>query len=395
MQRLKRIFFSLIFRIFPVKKRKIVISSYYGKGYNDNLKYITNELVKNENLEIIWPISDDIYKGNIPEGIKICKYDGIKYLYHLSTARVWIDNCRKAFYYKKKKQLYIQTWHGGGGQKRIEKDVIDKLGPYYERGAVRDSKQIDLMISESKFLTDLYHRAFWYNGPVWECGYPRYDILYKNHGDIVNKVYDYYNISKSKMIVLYAPTFRKDKSIDVYDLDFERTRKAISDRFNKDVVFLIRLHPIMTEKDVNIHFNLTRTINASNYADAQELLCASSILIGDYSSINFDFALMRKPVFRYTRDINTYKEDRDFYYPFETFPYPYAENNDEFITLIKNFDYNEYNDKLNIFFALLGVKSNINSSQLISDFIVNYINSGMKSKKYIEKNSNLFVYKNI
>ena len=44
----------IIFRAFPICKRKVVISSYYGRGYGDNPKYIAQELLKkNKDIKIM------------------------------------------------------------------------------------------------------------------------------------------------------------------------------------------------------------------------------------------------------------------------------------------------------------------------------------------------------
>ena len=176
-QVLKNYWFSLkmrakwiICRVFPVNRYKITISNYYGRGYGDNSKYIVDKLLSSGiRFKIIWLIKDDSEKQTLPKGVDYCKIDTLRCVYHLLTSKVWIDNCRKYFIMlKSKKQLYIQTWHGGGAQKKCELDAIEKLAPSYRKMAVRDSRNTDLMISDSKFMTDLYHHSFWYNGPVYQ-----------------------------------------------------------------------------------------------------------------------------------------------------------------------------------------------------------------------------------
>ena len=115
-----------ICRFIPVDNKKIVFSSYYGKGYGDNPKYIAEELIKNYSADkLVWLVNDFFDKNSFPKEIIQCKKSSIKGIFHLTTAKIWIDNCRKSFFYKKKNQYYIQTWHGFA-LKRIEKDVEDK-----------------------------------------------------------------------------------------------------------------------------------------------------------------------------------------------------------------------------------------------------------------------------
>lgn len=58
---------------------------------------------------------------SLPSIIEPCVVGSLKYVYHLSTSAIWIDNCRKSFHHKKKKQFYIQTYHGGAAGKNVKK----------------------------------------------------------------------------------------------------------------------------------------------------------------------------------------------------------------------------------------------------------------------------------
>ena len=115
-----------IFRILPIKKGRIVFMNFFGKGYGDNPKYICEELIKhnNNNLELLWFVKKDTL-GDFPDKVKVIPRGTLKELYYLSTANVWVDNSRKHLGVKKrKKQLYIQTWHGGIALKKIENEGI-------------------------------------------------------------------------------------------------------------------------------------------------------------------------------------------------------------------------------------------------------------------------------
>ena len=382
-----------IYRLFPIDKTKIVISNYYGRGLGDNAKYIAEELLhRKKGVKIIWIVKNEEERKSLPVGVESCLFGSTESVYHLMTSKVWIDNCRKFFIMlKRKKQLYIQTWHGGA-QKRCEMDAIDKLGDNYRKMALRDAKNTDLMISESKFMTDLYHRSFWYDGPVYECGYPRYDILLKKDKTILSKVYNYFNLDRNKELVLYAPTFRADHSFKAYDIDFERLLTNLKQRFGKEYVILVHLHPNVANIEGGIEYDDKTIINSTFYPDTQELIAVSSILIGDYSSINYDFSLKCLPVFRYVSDLKEYRNDRDLYFPFDEYPYPYAQNNDELEELILNFDEESYLKKLDLFFEKIGATKNPSSSKQIADLIFDFLDQ--KSKRvFLNKNKKKFIYK--
>ena len=319
------IFIFYLLRVYPIKSNKIVISNYFGRGYGDNAKYIVKELLKaNEKLDIVWLSSN--MSDSLPSPVRQVKYGTFASIYEMVTAGVWLDNCRKPIYVRKRrKQLYIQTWHGGGAQKKCEKDVVNVLNSKYVESSINDSAMVDIMISDSSFMTALYHRSFWYDGAVCECGYPRYDILLKYDEALVAKVYGYYGIDRDKELVLYAPTFRADYSFGAYNIDFGRLRANLYKRFHKEYVILVHLHPNVANVEGGIDYDGSTIINSTFYPDTQELIAVASILIGDYSSINYDFSLKRQPVFRYTADLEQYRNDRDLYFSFDEYPYPYRQ----------------------------------------------------------------------
>ena len=381
-----------LFRVFPIKNNKIVISSYFGRGYGDNAKYIIDELLKaSEVYDIVWLLKD--VSNSLPCSLRALKYGSFSAIFEITTAKAWIDNCRKPIYVRKRrKQFYIQTWHGGGAQKKCENDSVEVLNSKYVESAINDSAMADLMISDSRFMTELYHRSFWYDGPVFECGYPRYDILLKYDEALASKVYAYYGIDRDKELVLYAPTFRADYSFDAYNIDFERLKTNLNKRFRKDFVILVHLHPNVANVEGGINYDGRTVINSTFYPDTQELIAVSSILIGDYSSINYDFSLKRLPVFRYTSDLEAYRNDRDLYFAFDEYPYPYARDNDELENLILNFDQERYLSNLNAFFDKLGAVVTDDASENVAGVIVDYLNCNEKNV-FFKKNKNRFVYK--
>lgn len=345
----------LVSSLFPIDNKKIVLSSYYGRGYGDNPKYIAEELIKlGKDLKIIWLVKDDKDAVTLPAGICGVKTYSTKGIFHLCTAKVWVDNCRKGFLlFKRKKQIYIQTWHGFA-LKRIEKDVESALDRGYVRGAKRDSKYIDYIISDSEFMTNIYKSAFWYDKEIKQWGSPRNDIVINGDENVKDKVFGFFGLSDDTMTVLYAPTFRVDMSIEAYSLDYERARRVFEKRFNKKVVILVRLHPNVVEKSENLAFD-GQIINASYYPDMQELLSSCDVVISDYSSLMFDFALSRKPCFQFATDIDDYKNDRNFYFEINNLPFPLAQSNDELESRVEEFDQVSYLEKLNEFYDSVGM----------------------------------------
>ena len=265
----------------PIKKNRIFVCVNSGSGYSDNAKYIVNELLKsNEELEVYWVTSNEKAKASLPTGVKNARFNKFSSIIKMLTSSVWIDNSRKTFVYKKKKTLYIQTWHGGGIYKKVEKAVEDNLPKNYIKIAKKDSKAIDVFLSDCKLKTKNYYEDFWYDGYVLETSSPRNDIIINSLKDkelekgIKDKVYKFFNISLDKSIILYAPTFRSNENLDVYKIDYERLIETCNKKFEKDYVVVVRLHPNIAHKCDFIEYN-EKILNGSLYFDSQELLVAT------------------------------------------------------------------------------------------------------------------------
>ena len=360
--------FLTIFSLFKIDKKKIVIVNYYGKGYGDMGKYISNELAKHD-YKIYWAAKKP-YKGTLPEYINYVKYDSFKYLYHLATSKVWINNCRFNYGIKKrKKQYYIQTWHAGITYKNVEKSAEKALTKQYILNAKNDSKMANLFISNSTYCTNLYKRDFWYDGEILECGLPRSDIIVNHDATSISKVKEYYKIANDIKICLYAPTFRVDYSLEAYNIDYNLLINELETKFGGNWKVLVRLHPNISFLAKELGIYNENVISATDYPDMQELLIASDFMITDYSSCIFEYSLSNKPALIYANDIEKYIKDRDFTLKLEDTPFPITTNNEELKNTIRNYDIEKYKKDLEVFNNDLGVHETGQASKIIVERI--------------------------
>lgn len=344
-----------IFRIFKVQSNKIVFANFGGKGYGDNPKYIADEIIRQRlNYEMVWLIKDNKTKG-FPKEIRTVKIGTIKACFELATAKMWIDNVRKsASVRKRKQQYYIQTWHGGNPIKKVEKDAESLLSADYVLAAKNDSKMANLFISNSIFTTERYRSSFWYNGKILECGSPRNDILMNSYNSHIKKrIKEELGIAFGTKILLYTPTFRADGNVEVYLQEYDNVLNALENKFGGKWISLVRLHPNISSKSRFSRLS-QKTIDLSRYDDIQELMVVSDIMITDFSSTMFDFALTFKPVFQYVRDIAEYKRERDFVIDIFSLPFPIAQSDEELICNIEDFKEDQYVSSLSNWFASVG-----------------------------------------
>lgn len=315
-------FLFYIFRIFPIQKNKIVVSCFKNRGFCDSPKYIILKLLETDtSLNIVW-LCDYENPIDMPACIKQIPYHSFRGIYEQVTAAIWISNRRKSRYVRKRKhQYYIQTWHGGIRLKNTERAAENVLTKRYIASAKNDAEMTDLFLSNSNFSSQIIRRDMWYRGSILQKGLPRTDILL--NGDvraITEKVKIRLGISNNHRILLYAPTFRSDFKTDKYNLPMQKVVDTLTRATNMNWDIVIHLHT-----NINSHMYLPEKINnvidASAYEDVQELLIASDMLISDYSSIIFDFALLNKPIIQYCPDIKEYLNDRGFNQNFDELPF--------------------------------------------------------------------------
>jgi len=371
LNKILKVFFSALYSFLPIKKKRIVFSSYYGRGYSDSSKAIAEELIKRgTDAELIWLCKNEKEAKTLPPEIKPCPYNSIKRIKALATARVWVDNARKYERIKKKKgQFYLQCWHGFP-LKRIEKDAVSSMAPDYEAGAVRDSKNIDLLLAYAEADRDILRRCYWYDGEIAVWGVPRNDVFVKNDGSISEKVRKTFSLPADRKLVLYAPTFRADMSTDAYKIDAAALKSACEARFSGEWTVLIRLHPNVAKQSEGLFaYDENNIIDATMYPDMQELLVGSDFLITDYSSSMFDFGLSGKPCFRFATDIEDYMKDRNFYFGFEELPYPAAYSNAELMEKISAFSEEKYSAERSEFYKKLAFVTDGHASARCADWI--------------------------
>ena len=357
--------------IIPVNDKIILFESSNGRNYTGNPRSIYEEILsqglENE-FKCIWIFSntDTEVPGN---AIKV-KRSYFKFLYYTLSSGAWVFDSRHLYYLKKnKKTKYIQTWHGTPLKKlALDMDYIDMSGNQdiekYHDDFRKNSAIWDYLISQNKFSSEVFRRAFDFKGEMLEIGYPRNDILInKNNKEDIDKIKSRLNIPKEKKVILYAPTWRdnqyyeKGKYKFATEMDFDAMAKELSD----DYVLIVKFHYLVKENIDWTKYN-DFIIECDADWDIQELYLISDMMITDYSSVMFDYSILKRPMIFFTYDLENYKNKlRDFYFDmFEEVPGPICETNDEMIYFIKNYTekgymsefgekYQKWSEKFNTF----------------------------------------------
>jgi len=359
-----------LFYIFPLKN-KVVFSSFSGRKCDDNPKYISQKLLESHpEILQIWLYKYEPF--DLPPSIKQVKWGTIGMTYHLATAKVWVDSHTKPLWVqKRKKQFYLETWHGGLGIKKIEGDAIETLTKEAIARSKHNSKMADLLVSNSTWLTNIYERAFWYDGEILECGYPKNDIFFHSdeHEIIRKKVLDFYQLPDDAYYVLYAPTFREGIAHIDYGLDLDTFQSQLQEILHREVFVLYRLHPLLAKEKQIFHTQNNHVIDVTDYFSMQYLLLTVDVLITDYSSCIFDFAMTYKPAFLYANDLEAYQKERGLYFDLHKLPFSVSESQTQLVQNIEQFSNKEYSAALKEYFSSVGLKENGHATEQLVDII--------------------------
>ncbi len=219
-------------------------------------------------------------------------------------------------------QSVVQLWHGCGAFKKWGYSTAEK-----KWGA--DRKTLDKLpihntythvcVSSPK-VKFAYAEAFGCSEDIIKpLGAPRTDVYFDK--DFVEscrrKVLETYPEIGNRKIIMYAPTFRGNslrKSYMKNKLDTERLREELSE----DYAFVIKLHPL-TAKGFKVNAEDDFLFDASKTLSIETLLCAADMVITDYSSLVFEYALLERPMMFFAYDLAEYDDARSFYFDYETF----------------------------------------------------------------------------
>ena len=347
-------FFKLV-GIFTRRNQKLIIfESFLGKQYSDNPRALYEYLKTRKEFKdykLLWSVesnSTNVFEQN---NVEYLKRFSLKWIFAMNRAKVWISNSRLPLWIPKPNgTIYLQTWHGTP-LKRLALDMDAVLMPgtdteSYKKNFTTESSKWDYLISPNPYSTEIFKRAFNFNKTMLETGYPRNDILVNsNNEEYINKLKIDMGIRRDKKIILYAPTWRDNEyyqrgkyKFDIR-LDLERMRESLSD----DYVILLRMHYLIAENiDTSKYDGFV--IDMSKYEDIRDLYLISDILLTDYSSVFFDYAILERPILFYTYDIELYRDQiRGFYFDFENkAPGPLLKTTDEVVNEISKLEDNYF-----------------------------------------------------
>jgi CDP-glycerol glycerophosphotransferase len=330
-----------VLRRLPVRRDTVVFESHMGRAYGDSPKYVYEALQRTgRRHRAVWSYATPTPEG-WPDAAVLVRRDSWRYWYELARAGYWVDNQGFPSQVARRPQTrYLQTWHGTALKLMGYDSPLLELGPAAdrERFAAGVSRWTDLTV-QGPFDEETFARAFRHSARVHRTGLPRNGPLVAAGdpatADVVGTVKRRLEVPADRRIALYAPTFRDYLRMvkQPFELPFKLER--MRERLGNEWLLLIRGH-YLDDVQVQSRF-LTFARDVSDYPDVTELLLASDVLITDYSSIMFDFALTGRPMLFFTPDLETYEIARGTYFDLRSAaPGPVVRTQDEVVDWLQD-----------------------------------------------------------
>ena len=336
----------------------ILFECMLGRNYSGNPKGIYEEMVRqglDKKYRIFW-VFEEPDQMQIIGNAKKLKRNRLEHLKYLCKAKVWVFDTRQpGFVVKRPETTYIQTWHGTPLKKLgLDMDDVQMAGnkgiESYKANFWANSRRWDYLIAQNQYSSDIFKNCFDFKKNMLDIGYPRNDtLIHNNNKEYIDKLKEKHGIPKDKKVVLYAPTWRDNQSMGkgkyIFNpfLNFDVLKRNVEDEY----VFILKYHYLIASE---LDWSRMEGFIYDIKEDIQELYLMADILMTDYSSVMFDYSILKRPMIFYTYDLDDYCDNRGFYFDFlEEAPGPFVRNTDGLISVLKDHDFAQYKEKYDAF----------------------------------------------
>lgn len=346
-----RVFMKFISLFIPVNQKSIIFSSFGGRKFDDSPKALYDRICEMDDFrewKLIWAfVEPDKY--NLPRGEKV-KIDTFSFFKSLLTTHVWIGNSEvdRGIRLYSSKYIRVETWHGTP----LKKICGEENETSVEK--VNTSKCIDdttIRCAQSEFDRDIFARVFSASKKsILLSDLPRNDSLLRYPNEEIQRIKGILGIETGKKVILYTPTYREylmneeRKNEIVPPIDFEKWKNTLGN----DHLLLIRAHYVVSES-LNLPDN-GFVKDVSNYGCLNDLYAISDMMISDYSSTFFDYAILNRPMFCFAYDMEEYTRRRGLYLNLETeLPCPIDKDEESLLNHILNLNYKKASEATKAF----------------------------------------------
>lgn len=296
----------------PVDDRLAVFAAYWYRGYACNPRAIyekARSLVPG--LRGVWVV-DRAHAEGMPGDVEYVVANTRAYYRLMARARYFVNNVGfPEEIVKRPKTVRVHTHHG---------TPLKTMGLDQRDAFVRPRMDLDMQlrrwarwdysITQNAFTSAIWARA--YPGPyeTLEVGYPRNDVLVTAAASDVEQLRERLGIARGRRALLYAPTHREYLPHAGPPLRVQWLAKTLG----PDYVVMARAHYLDRSTGRAGAGGAGDVLDVTDHPSIEELLLAADVLITDYSSVMFDYAVLDRPLVIFAPDWDVYRTLRGTYF---------------------------------------------------------------------------------
>ncbi|GAB3596344.1 hypothetical protein GCM10027446_23060 [Angustibacter peucedani] len=298
----------------------VLLTAFHGRSMTDNPLAIARELQRvGHQARRHWVVATP--GAPVPEGCEPVLQGSAEHVDLLARARWVVDNdATPAALVRRPGQSVLQTWHGTPLKKlRFDLHEISPRSDATLRDLDHQARQWTHVVSPNDLTSTVLRRGFHVEGELLETGYPRNDVLADpaRRDETRAAVRERLGVRDGQRVVLYAPTWRDENVLDVAGgatlhgqptLDWAGIRSVLGE----GTVCWVRAHRFVAGSAAAL--GGAGVVDVSAYPDMADLLAAADVLVTDYSSCFFDFAITGRPMVFFTPDLERYRTQRRGHY---------------------------------------------------------------------------------
>lgn len=316
----KELLYRHVFLRLPVDPNLVVYQAYWGKKIACNPYALYAHLRQTRpDLSHAWVVAEGADLRDTEGHARHLKEHSLRYYYDMARAGVLINNANfPDVIAKRPGTVHLQTKHGtplkymGLDQLRIDPRAFSSSWAFAHRCA-----RWDYVISSNDYSSQVWRRGFPYNYKVIETGYPRNDRLVTATETDRTKARAQLGLPADRKVVLYAPTFRPDYPTSAPPQPSkEEILRSILEGLGPDQILVTRDHYDLDPDSVSQKD--PRLFDLSHVTSTTDVLLVTDVLITDYSSIMFDYAVCKRPIIILGHDLALYQATRGIYFDIRT-----------------------------------------------------------------------------
>ncbi|QBE48648.1 CDP-glycerol glycerophosphotransferase family protein [Leucobacter triazinivorans] len=301
----------------PVDHSLVLFESNHGSSAGCHPLALFRQMLGDERFSgktFVWALKNNV---DAPRVVRECSRVRLvivgsdEYLACLATAGMLVNNVSFPPYFTRKPaQRYLNTWHGTP-MKTLGRSMRQGLVEYenLERNFIQATHLLAPNELTKWALLDEHHLNGIYPGSVGMVGSPRLDALVRDGETLRSHIRERLGVDQGDRLVLVAPTWRGGVSDHEFDAStLVEQLEALASIEGVKIVY--RAHRL-TEQLVRGIELPADSVPAD--IDTNDLLAAVDHLVTDYSSIQFDFMVTRRPITLYIPDLEEYQRDRGLY----------------------------------------------------------------------------------